>query len=197
VTGTDPRAAALATQLRALSGLEAAGRNDRDAALRALGSLAAPLTADADPTHVTASAVVVGEAGVVLHHHKRWARWLQPGGHVDDGEEPAEAARRETAEETGLQASHPVGGPVLVDVDVHALPRPCRPWARATGPTGAASPSCVHVDVRYLLWAAGEPAPAHGESPRVAWFPWDAALAVADDGLARSLRRAVALDQRV
>lgn len=175
----------LADALSALDGLDGAGRAMRAAALEAIASRPAPLCAAADPTHVTASAIVLGPAGVVLHHHKRLAVWLQPGGHVDSGEAPSDAARRETREETGLAADHPDGRPWLLDVDVHALPRPCRPWADVSP-----APQCVHVDVRYLLHADGEPAPPAGESPRVAWFDWAAALEVADAGLARSLRLA-------
>lgn len=178
------RAARVAAQLRALADLDAAGRAARDEALEALAALHAPLSAEASPTHATAAGLVVGPRGVLLHHHKRLRRWLQPGGHIDPGEEPPEAARREAREETGLEAGHPPGGPHLVDVDVHALPRPCRPWAEAAG-----APRCVHVDLRYLLHADGEPAPPAGESPGVRWFAWEEALAVADDGLARSLRR--------
>jgi hypothetical protein len=46
----------------------------------------------------------------------------------------------------------------------------------------------THLDLRYLLAADGEPAPAPGESPDVAWFGWDEALALADAGLVAALR---------
>ena len=61
-----------------------------------------PFDEDASPIHVTGSAIVTGERGVVLHLHKRLGIWLQPGGHIDSGETPWQAALHETREETGL-----------------------------------------------------------------------------------------------
>lgn len=140
--------------------------------LAELDRLTAPLDEHADPTHVTGSAVVVGPRGVLLHRHKRLGIWLQPGGHVDAGEAPWETATRETAEETGIAARHPAGGPRLVHVDVHPAPR-----------------GHTHLDVRYLLHAGDvAPAPPPGESPAVRWFAWDDAVAVADAGLVGALR---------
>lgn len=141
--------------------------------LAELDRLEAPCDREADPVHVTASAIVVGRRGSVLHVHRRLGRWLQPGGHVDSGEDPAQAAVRETREETGLAACHPPGGPELVHLDVH----------QASGH--------VHMDLRYLLVAPDEePAPGTGESPHVRWFPWEEAVAVADEALVGGLRRA-------
>src|ERR1700685_3125629 len=80
--------------------------------LAELDHLADPFDEHADPTHVTASAIVVGRRGTVLHLHKRLARWMQPGGHIDPGEDPSEAARREATEELGLEVRHPRDTPL-------------------------------------------------------------------------------------
>lgn len=137
----------------------------------ALDRLPAPLDQHADPTHVTASAIVVGDRGTVLHLHKRLGLWLQPGGHIDVGEHPAEAVLREVREETGLAVRHPPQGPHLVHVDVH--------------PAG----EHVHLDLRYLVGGDDrDPQPEPGESPQARWFRWDEAVAVADAALVGALR---------
>ena len=139
-----------------------------------LRTLDRPFDRAASATHVTASAVVVGGRGVLLHRHRRLHRWLQPGGHLDPDERPEDGARRECREETGLEVHHPPGGPVLVHVDVH----------------GAADDH-VHLDLRYLvLGPDADPDPPPDESQDVAWFPWDEAGALADDALVGALRAA-------
>jgi 8-oxo-dGTP pyrophosphatase MutT (NUDIX family) len=50
----------------------------------------------------TVAVFVVQDGRVLLHWHRRLGRWLPPGGHIDGGELPDEAAVRETLEETGL-----------------------------------------------------------------------------------------------
>lgn len=140
--------------------------------LAELDRLTDPFSRDDDPVHVTGSAIVAGRRGTVLHWHKRIGGWLQPGGHIDPGEAPSEAALRETAEETGLRVRHPDVGPVLLHLDAH--------------PAG----QHFHLDLRYLLEAADDdPAPPPGESQQVRWFALDDAIQVADDALIDGLRR--------
>lgn len=139
-----------------------------------LDRLTAPFDERADPVHATGSALVVGARGIVLHRHKRLGIWLQPGGHVDPGEAPWEAAAREATEETGLVVTHPAGGPRLAHVDVHR---------------GAKERCFLHLDLRYLLLAGDDdPQPPDGESPDARWFTLDEAAEVADPGLVGALR---------
>ncbi len=140
-----------------------------------LARLARPLDRDADRVHVTASAVVAGRRGTVLHLHRRLGRWLQPGGHLDPGETAPQAALRETVEETGLDVTHPGGRPLLLHLDVHPV---------------ADGLDHVHLDLCFLLLAEGEPRPAPGESPDVRWFTWEEAGAIADEPLVHALRAA-------
>ncbi|MBV8960440.1 MAG: NUDIX domain-containing protein [Actinobacteria bacterium] len=140
--------------------------------LAALDRLDRPCDEHADPTHVTASAIVTGSRGVVLHRHKRMGIWLQPGGHIEPGETPEDAALREVYEETGLALGHPADGPRLVHVDVHAAPK-----------------GHTHLDLRFLLEAGdADPSPPAHESQDVRWFSWDEAIAVADPGMSGILR---------
>ncbi len=143
-----------------------------DEFLTRFDALGDPFDEFADPVHVTGSAIVVGPRGVVLLKHKRLGFWLQPGGHVDPGESPWEAALREAREETGLDVRY-AGEPLLVHVDVHAGGR-----------------GHTHLDLRYLVDGGdADPAPPAHESQEVDWFAWDAAITRAgDDRLRAALR---------
>lgn len=147
--------------------------------LSVVPTLAEPCNENADPLHVTASAIVVSDDGdkVALHLHKRLNMWLQPGGHIEEGETPPEGALREAQEETGLPVRHERDGGVFFHLDVHP------------GPKGH-----MHYDLRYLVRAPYvPPAPDASESQEVAWFSWQEAVGIADAGLVGALLAAQAL----
>ena len=139
--------------------------------------------------HFTGSGLVMSEDGsaVLLLHHVKLHRWLQPGGHGEAGEVTGEAvAGREVAEETGLVPRlHPTA-PRPFDVDIHRIP------ARKL------DPEHEHLDLRYLFIA--DPAePLRGEAseggsssePALRWFDVEEALAMElDPGLKRMIRKA-------
>lgn len=52
--------------------------------------------------HFTASAYVIDNQRLLFIHHRKFGKWMPPGGHVDPNETPAEAVIREVFEETGL-----------------------------------------------------------------------------------------------
>ncbi len=114
--------------------------------------------------HVTGSGIVVGPRGVVLLEHKRLGIWLQPGGHIDPGETPWDAALRESLARrpaSTVWICRPVrrsdGVPELVHVDVHAGGR-----------------GHTHLDLRYLIdGRRGRSRPPEGESQQIGWFDWD------------------------
>ncbi len=124
----------------------------------------------------TVAVFVVHEGSVLLHWHRRLQRWLPPGGHVDPGELPDEAAVRETLEETGLEVE-------LLDVSWGRpdLDLPVDGPRRLTQPLGIQlediAPGHQHIDLLYLARPRRESAPggelrAEAGNPhgRPGWF---------------------------
>jgi 8-oxo-dGTP pyrophosphatase MutT (NUDIX family) len=135
--------------------------------------------------HLTGSAVVVAASGdaVLLLHHRKLDRWLQPGGHASPGESAGEeVALREAREETGIEGLrlHPTA-PRPLDVDVHDIP------ARRD------EPAHEHLDLRYLVIApdGAQPDRDHVETNDCRWFAWEELERLdLDAGLRRALAKA-------
>lgn len=96
-----------------------------------------------DPGHFTASALVLSpnRCKVALVWHPKLARWLQPGGHLEpEDASPLEAARREVAEELGIDDLEQVGEGIF-DIDIHDIPARPREGAHQ------------HFDLRFAFVA--------------------------------------------
>lgn len=107
--------------------------------------------------HLTSSSLVVDAVAsrVLLLHHTKLRRWLQPGGHVDGVGDLVRSALREATEETGigsLRAASPA-----IDLDIHRVSSPNEP-------------AHVHLDVRFLIMAPAGAAPVgNHESTELRW----------------------------
>lgn len=78
-----------------------------------------------DPGHFTASAFVLSPArdSVLLIHHRKLVRWLQPGGHIEASDrDVVAAARREVTEEVRTTGELTFLSHGLFDLDIHEIP---------------------------------------------------------------------------
>lgn len=161
---SDARIAAVLDAVMSWKPLDDRGVVSQSRLVELLKSSPAPFSREAGPDHITASAVVLSSAGVLLHKHKLSGLWFGPGGHVDGDEWPWEAAQRETLEETGIHVWSPFSEPTALHLDVHDTVN-----------------GHVHYDIRYLFVAKPDtPNPPPGESQEVAWFDEESAAVTTD-----------------
>jgi len=136
--------------------------------------------------HLTGSALVVDPAGrrVVMLHHRKLRRWLQPGGHCDGDANLAAVALREATEETGLTGLRV--HPVAIDLDVHEVDPP------ADGPH-------LHLDARFLVVAAdGTDLAGNHESTDIRWSSEDELDELdVDEGTRRMVHHGLALHREL
>jgi 8-oxo-dGTP pyrophosphatase MutT (NUDIX family) len=112
-----------------------------------------------EPGHFTASAFVMcpERRRVLLVHHAKLGRWLQPGGHVEAADPSLLwAAEREVREETGLASLFPLSDAVF-DVDIHEIPAKPQEGAHQ------------HFDVRYAFAARSTELVGSDEVRGVRW----------------------------
>ena len=91
--------------------------------------------------HVTASGLVVQEGEALLIFHPYIKHWFQPGGHIDEGESPSEAAIREVYEETGYAGELDSDSQDPIDIDIHEIPENPKKGEGAH----------LHIDLLYCL----------------------------------------------
>jgi 8-oxo-dGTP pyrophosphatase MutT (NUDIX family) len=116
-----------------------------------------------EPGHFTASAFILSpnSRSLLLIHHSKLHRWLQPGGHVEpEDADILAAAKREIVEEVGM-AAPPLVWQGIFDVDIHPI------LARKD------EPQHEHYDVRFLFQATDLAATAGSDAKDCRWVPLD------------------------
>ncbi len=105
------------------------------------------------------TAVVVKDDQLLLVRRADNGSWTPVTGIIDPGEQPADAAVREVAEEAGVRVvPERLAGVGVTDMVVY--------------PNGDQS---SYLDLTFRMrWAEGDPYPADGENTQAEWFPLDA-----------------------
>jgi 8-oxo-dGTP pyrophosphatase MutT (NUDIX family) len=110
--------------------------------------------------HITASAWIVNRARsrVLLTHHFKLDRWMQLGGHTEEGEFVLQGAAREAQEESGLNNIKSLSEKIF-DIDVHSIPE------------YEGVPEHIHYDIRFAFEADSDETPKiSSESEDVKWI---------------------------
>jgi 8-oxo-dGTP pyrophosphatase MutT (NUDIX family) len=135
-----------------------------------------------DPGHFTVSAFVLSPErdGILLIFHKKLARWLQPGGHVEEQDgRPCDTARREVLEEVGIADLSLVPSVESVfDIDIHPIPpRPSEPGHE-------------HFDLRFLFVAKSRKFARTDEVADAKWVSLaDLPTITGDESVLRAVRK--------
>ncbi len=136
--------------------------------------------------HLTASAWIIdrNRSKVVLLHHFKLDRWMQPGGHADGERDLIRVACKEAEEETGIREPTLCTGDIF-DIDIHRIPQ------------RGEVPEHLHYDVRYLFEVAGDTPLIHNhESHDVRWVDLDGLSAFTDEeSVLRMGRKTSAVDK--
>jgi 8-oxo-dGTP pyrophosphatase MutT (NUDIX family) len=109
-----------------------------------------------------------------LIQHPRFRRWMLPGGHVEPEENPAETARREVKEETGLQAELLVCPRLATPgrIDQQVVPPPLWILEEDVPPERRQPSDHIHIDFLYAATTCIGTPRVTGEL-RLGWFSPD------------------------
>ena len=129
--------------------------------------------------HFTASAFVLNDRReVLLVHHRKLGVWLYPGGHIEPGETPDDAALRGVREETGIEAVMVGECDVSLadaEADVTVLHRPYRVLCEFID--DRAQPH-YHLDLIYVCATRARELPDRREVAAAGFFDRDSTRAL-------------------
>ncbi|MEK7570507.1 MAG: NUDIX domain-containing protein [Patescibacteria group bacterium] len=120
--------------------------------------------------HFAASGVILNadHSKVLLLHHKKLAKWLFPGGHVEPNESPDETVVREIQEEVGLMVTLLQPDPLTLPEE-RQLPIPyC--ILEEDIPAHKDTPQHKHVDFIFLTKTDTEKIPETAEKHDAGWY---------------------------
>ncbi|MCC6954638.1 MAG: NUDIX hydrolase [Deltaproteobacteria bacterium] len=145
---------------------------------------------DSFPGHITGSGWVLSPdlSHVLLLHHRKLDKWLQPGGHADGDDVVERVALREIAEETGVIEIELLGSstePLPFDLDIHRIP------------ANTCEPEHEHYDMRYLFRAKSRQlAPCVVETKGADWFPLEQVAALnGERAITRMIEKTLSLSK--
>lgn len=114
--------------------------------------------------HFCASAFVINPENkkILLVKHRKFNRWTQPGGHIEENEVPEDTAIRETYEETGIK----------IKLIGERFPREDDYIRPLTVQKNRGIEGMIHVDFFYLAVPVGDivPTPQLEENKAAKWF---------------------------
>lgn len=126
----------------------------------------------------TASVYLIDNQKVLLIYHIKLQKWLSPGGHVEEDETPAEAARREILEETGLEIEFCKQENISIDYwNAKSIERPYLCLLENI-PAYQDMPAHQHIDFIYVAKPINLPLIS---SFAYQWFSWEDLMKLTPD----------------
>ncbi|MFT4554174.1 MAG: ADP-ribose pyrophosphatase YjhB (NUDIX family) [Chlamydiales bacterium] len=121
--------------------------------------------------HFTSTVYIVENDRTLLIYHKKFKKWLPPGGHIHPNEIPSETAIREAKEETGLEIELIRQENVWIDQwNAKSIPRPYMCLLEEIPALGDQA-AHRHIDMIFLARPVGGAEEMnHHETEGLQWF---------------------------
>lgn len=126
----------------------------------------------------TVTCYLIQDAKVLLLHHRKYRKWVPPGGHLEENETPSEGVMREVLEETGLLIELEKGEELWIEEKkCMSLPRPYLCLLEKI-PVYGKEPEHEHIDLIYVGHPIGGQMVESNESEQMRWFTLEEVLSL-------------------